>query len=429
MVLVIPLGKKTILEKVLNHIDNCRDEVIGFLRDLISIPSVTGEEKDIQEFIASKLKDWGLKYDMWFINEEELLKYPLAEKIKLSYKNRPMLVGIVKGEGGGRSLAFNGHIDVIPAGPRSSWSYDPFKGEIVNGRLYGRGASDMKSGVAAYTMAVKLLLDVGVKPLGDIYLHYVIDEEYSSNGTLAALLRGYVADGAINAEASDMEIQPAVSGSMWFKIKVKGRTASMSRIWEGVNVIEQAYKIYETIKRFYDIRVLEKKHPLYPDPRGALALFIGMFNAGSYPSVIPDEAEMRGRMGLLPGETISGAISELKNFILKYCETDPWLKHNPPEISQEGYAGEGVEIQLNHPLVLTLMNAYRKSLNSEPIVKGHEGATDMRILMKMGVPTICFGPGTITQMHAYNEWVDLKNVINAVKVMATMILDWCGYCE
>lgn len=429
MVMVISLSKLVILDKVLRYIDDCKDEIINFLRELIRIPSVTGEERDIQEFIASKLKDWGLNYDMWFIDENELLKNPLAEKIKLSYKNRPMLVGIVKGEGGGRSLLFNGHIDVIPPGPRSSWRYDPFKGEIVNGRIYGRGASDMKSGVAAYTMAVKLLLDFGLKPLGDIYLHYVIDEEYSSNGTLSAILRGYVADGAINAEASDMEIQPAVSGSMWFKVRVRGRTASMSRIWEGVNVIEQAYKIYEVVKRLYDMRVLEKKHPLYPDPRGALALFIGMFNAGSYPSAIPDEAELRGRMGLLPGETISDAISELRNFILKYCETDPWLKYNPPEVVQEGYAGEGVEIQLDHPLVSTLINAYKCALNIEPIVKGHEGATDMRILMKMNVPTVCFGPGTITQMHAYNEWVDLKNVVNAVKVMATMILYWCGYRE
>jgi len=426
---VFPVDRDKVLRKVLNHIDNSKDEIISFLRDLIRIPSVTGEERGIQEFIASKLKDWGLGYDMWFIDEAELSKHPLAEKVKLPYKDRPMLVGIVKGCGGGRSLAFNGHIDVIPPGPLSSWKFDPFGGVIDGYKIYGRGASDMKSGVAAYTMAAKLLLEADVHPLGNVYLHYVIDEEYSSNGTLAALLRGYVADGAVNAEASDMEVQPAVSGSMWFKIKVRGKTASMSRVWEGVNVIEQAYKVYDAVKKLYEIRVSEKKHPLYPDNRGVLALFIGMFNAGSYPSAIPDEAELRGRMGLLPGESIGDAISELRDFILKYSMLDPWLKYNPPEIVQEGYAGEGVEVPMDHPIVSTIVNAYTSALGVKPIVKGHEGATDMRILMKMNIPTVCFGPGTITQMHAYNEWVDLRNVVNAVKVMATMIIDWCGFLD
>lgn len=425
--MVIKLIEGKVLEKILNYIDKSKDEVILFLRELIRIPSITGEEKEIQEFIASKLRDWGINYDMWFINEDELFKSSYAEKIKLPYKDRPMLVGIVRGEGEGKSLIFNGHVDVIPAGLRSSWNYNPFEGVIVGDKMYGRGASDMKSGITAFTMAVKLLLDLNIKPLGNIYLHYVIDEEYSSNGTLAAILRGYIADGAINAEASDMEIQPAVSGSMWFKIKVKGKTASMSRIWEGINAIEQAFKVYNAIKRLYEIRVLEKKHPLYPDPRGALALFVGILNSGSYPSVIPDEAEIRGRMGLLPNESISEAINELSNFILKYCDLDPWLKYNPPEVVQEGYAGEGVEIPIDHPLVSTLVKSYKDALKTEPIIKGHEGATDMRILMKMGIPTVCFGPGTITQMHAYNEWVYLKDLINATKTMATMIINWCGY--
>ena len=415
------------IEKVVKKVDEMRSEIVTFLQDIIRIPSITGQEKELQEFIASKLKEWGIKYDMWEISEGELLKHPLAEKPKIPYKGRPMLVGIVKGTGGGKSLAFNGHIDVIPPGPRESWKYDPFGAVIKDDYLYGRGASDMKSGVAAYTMAVKAILDAGFMPRGDVYMHYVIDEEYTSNGTLAALLKGYKADGAINAEASDLEIQPAVSGSMWFTVEVRGKTASMSRIWEGVNAVEQGYKVYEAIKKLYEIRIREKKHPLYPDPRGVLALFIGMFEAGTYPSAIPDKAVLRGRMGLLPGETIESAFNELKSFILKYAETDPWLKFNPPEVRQEGYAGEGVEISVNHPIVRTIIDSYKKSLGIEPVVKGHEGATDMRILIKMGVPTVCFGPGTITQMHAYNEWVKVSDVIKAVKVMAVAILKWSDF--
>jgi len=412
--------------QVLQRIDSMKNEIIRFLQDIIKIPSVTGQEKEVQEFIASKLKEWGIRYDMWEINKDELLKNPLAERPKTSYKNRPMLVGIVKGVGGGRSLIFNGHVDVIPPGPREAWRYDPFSAVVSNGYLYGRGASDMKSGVAAYTMAVKAVLDSGYMPAGDVYMHYVVDEEFTSNGTLAALMRGYSADGAVNAEASDLEVQPSVSGSMWFTVEVKGKTASMSRIWEGVSAIEKGYKVFEAVRELYNMRLKTKKHPLYPDPRGALALFIGVFNAGTYPSALPDKAILKGRMGLLPRESVESAIRELRNFIHDYVKGDDWLRNNLPEVKQEGYAGEGAEVPVEHPIVQTLVNSYYRALGVKPIIRGHEGATDMRVLIKMGVPTVCFGPGTITQMHANNEWVRVEDVIKAVKVMAVHLIEWSG---
>ena len=126
MVVVINLNVNEAIERVVRKIDEMHDEIVLFLKEIISIPSITGEEKEIQHFIASRLKEWGIDYDLWEIDENELLKHPLAEKPKISYKGRPMLVGVLRGVGGGRSLAFNGHIDVIPPGPKSSWKHDPF---------------------------------------------------------------------------------------------------------------------------------------------------------------------------------------------------------------------------------------------------------------------------------------------------------------
>jgi len=422
------LNYGTALSRVLREVDRQREEIVGFLRELLRIPSVTGNERDIQNFISSKLREWGIRYDMWEIDEEALLSHPLAEKPSISYRGRPMLVGIVRGAGGGRSLVFNGHVDTVPAGDRASWTHDPFGGEVVGDLVYGRGASDMKAGVAAYTMAVKAVLDAGITPKGDVFMHYVVDEENTSNGTLAAVLRGYVGDGAVNAEASNLEVQPAVSGSMWFSIYVRGRSASMSRPHLAVNAIEQAFKVYEAVKRLYEIRVRERRHPLYPDVRGVLSLFIGMVTSGHTPSVIPDRAVLRGRMGLLPGETIESAISELRDYILRFAELDPWLRYNPPEVRQEGYAAEGAETPVEHPLVQALIQSYKDSLGREPVVKGHEGASDMRLLVKVGVPTVCFGPGLIEQMHAaVDEHVRASYLINSVKVMSALILRWCGF--
>jgi len=410
----------------LEEVERRRDEIIGFLRELVKRPSLTGNEKEIQEFIAGQLEKMDLQIDMWDLDVDELKKHPDYEPRHIDYKDRPNLVGRYKGKGGGKSLIFNGHVDVCSPGPREAWKFDPFSAMIHEGKMYGRGASDMKSGLAAMTMALKILLDKGIEPKGDVILEYVIGEENTSNGTLATVLRGYRADAAINAEASDLEVQPAVSGSMWFEITVRGRSASMSRIWEAVSPIEQGYKIFEAIKDLYEIRVSEKRHPLYPDPRGALGLFVGVFESGEFPSVPPEICRIKGRMGILPNEKVEEAQKEFIDFILERAKLDPWLRMHPPEVRFAGYLGAPAQIDPSHPFCITVADCFKEATGREALVKGHEGASDMRVLVSAGIPTVVFGPGTITQMHAVNEWVELKDLIEATKVMALVITRWCG---
>jgi len=416
---------KRLEQIVLDEVERRKCEIIDLLRTLIKIPSITGEEEKIQSFIADFLDKNGIEVDVFEPRVEELKKSPHYEKEKIPYEGRPNVVGVCRGTGGGRSLLFNGHVDVCDPGSREEWRYDPWGATIEEGRLYGRGASDMKSGLASMTMALKVILDLGLRPKGDVILEYVVDEENTSNGTLACILRGYRADAAINAEASDLEIQPAVSGSLWFDVIVRGRSSSMSRIWEHVSPIEQGYKIFKAIKELYRIRVKEKRHPLYPDPRGALGLFIGVFQSGSFPSNPPELCLLRGRMGILPGEEVEEAKRELIEQIKTYARSDSWLRYHPPEIEFKGYCGAPAEIDVGHPIVETIKWAYRGVRGEEAEVKGHEGASDMRILVAEGVPTIVFGPGTISQMHAVNEWVSVDAVIDATKVMALTILRWC----
>ena len=131
-------------------------------------------------------------------------------------------------------------------------------------------------------------------------------------------------------------------------------------------------------------------------------------------------------MGILPNERIEDAKRELKEYILNLANLDPWLRKNPPEIYFKGYCGAPAEIDTNHPIVETIKNAYYEALNRKAIIKGHEGASDMRVLVQEGIPTVVFGPGTITQMHAVNEWVNLDAVVEATKVIALTITKWCG---
>lgn len=414
-------------QRVLEEVDRRRGEIIGFLKSLIRFQSITGEELEVQRFIAKTFDEMNLQVDVWELSLDELKKHSSYEPAKIDYKNRPNVVGVYKGAGGGKSLLFNGHVDVCTPGPREAWRHDPFGAEVEGGKLYGRGASDMKSGVASMIMALKCVLEAGVEVKGDVILECVVDEEYTSNGTLGCVLRGYRADAAVNCEASDMEVQPSQSGSMWFEVRVRGRSASMSRIWEHVSPIKQGYKIFKAIQDLYSIRVAEKNHPLYPDPRGALGLFAGVFNSGDFPSNPPELCVIKGRMGILPNERVEDAQREFIGFLRGRAQLDPWLRSNPPKVTFKGYLGSPSEISPGHPVCVTMKHAFKAALGKESVVKGHEGASDMRVLIQAGIPTVIFGPGTITQMHAVNEWVRVEDVIDATKVMALTILKWCGY--
>ncbi len=414
-------------KRVLSFLDENFGAAVRLLQDLIRFPSVTGSEGPIQEYITSRLKALGLEIDQWETDVELIKDHPGFLPVKLSYQGRPNVIGLYRGSGGGRSLLFNGHVDVIPAKPEL-WEVDPWAGEVRGDRLYGRGASDMKSGLAAMTMAIEAIVKSGVRLKGDVILEYVVDEEFSGNSTLCACLKGYRADAGISTEAGDLEIQPAVTGSMWFEVEVEGRSASMSRRWEAVSAIEKAYRIYQAVEDLERIRIADVTHPLYPDTRGSLALFIGMMEAGTFPSAPPARALLKGRMGVLPNEDPYKAQQQLKDYLRHVAEADPWLRHHPPRVTFTGYFAEPAEIPPDHPICTTLASAFKAVTGREAVVRGHDGAADNRFLIKYGnTPTPIFGPGIISQMHADNEWVPLENLRIATKVLALTTLRWCGY--
>src|SRR5215472_11489646 len=166
----------SITPSLVQKIDENRDKAISFLRQMIAIPSVTGDEAKIQRFLSDYMKKIGLKVDMWETDWEQLKKHPAYRPVDRGYEGRPNIVATLKGTGGGRSLLLNGHTDVIPVGGGEGWSDNPWSATIKNGRIYGRGSADMKSGVASHVMAVESLLAAGLKAKGDVYINVVIDE-------------------------------------------------------------------------------------------------------------------------------------------------------------------------------------------------------------------------------------------------------------
>jgi acetylornithine deacetylase len=419
-------GLSDLERKVVDGIEERREEITGFLKTLIRFKSVSGDELPIQKFLAGVLQEGGLETDLFDIDVEKIRNEPLFAPPPLSYKDRPNLVGIKKGAGGGRSLLFNGHVDVIPVKPEA-WDLDPWAGEIRDGLMYGRGTSDMKSGVAAMTMAAIALCKHRVKLKGDLFLEYVADEEFTGNGTLSCCTRGYTADAAISCEASDNEIQPAATGSMWFEIELQGKSASMSRRWEAVSAIEKAYRVCKAIDDFEAIRIHTAKHPMYPEPRGPVASFVGTLNAGTFASAPPAAAKITGRMGILPGEDYKRAQQSLKEFVRASCELDPWLRDHQPKVEFKGMLALPAEIPPDSDIVRSTADAFRSVLKKEPIITGHHGGADTRILINHArIPSVIFGPGKISQMHAENEHMQVDDLVTATKVIAVTIMRWCA---
>lgn len=410
-----------------NWIDQNSDRLIRFLQDIVRIPSVTGDEEAIQLFLKDYLEKMDLSVDMFVPSLDELKTHPGYVPVDASYDNRPNVVATMKGSGGGRSLLLNGHIDVIPEGPESKWEHGCWSGDVEEGRLYGRGASDMKAGVAAYTMALLAIKENGIQLKGDIIAEYVMDEELSGNGTLACVMRGYRADAGICCETSSMHIQPASIGRIWFEIKIQGKATGIQTRFEGVSGIELGYKITKIVEAFEAERLKTVRHPLYPNIIETIPCMVGVFQSGSYASAFPDECVLLGSLATVPGEDSDEVKQAFVDFVLDGASDDPWMANHPPEVAFKGYFAVPSEIPTDSPIVTCLTEKFVQVMGEEPQITGRQGAADTRFLNVYGdTPTVIFGPGKTEQMHANNEWVAIEDYLNSIKILVNAIVDWCG---
>jgi acetylornithine deacetylase len=416
--------------KILKQTDLNRDHIIQFLKKIVTIPSETGHENAIQQYIAGKLKEMGLELDMWDLDKEMLKKHPAYIDTDLSYENRPNLVAILKGTGGGRSLILNGHVDTIPLGPEAAWNHKPLSADIEQNKMYGRGTSDMKSGITAMTMAMEVIKKLGIELKGDVILQYVMDEEFTGNGTLACLLRGYIADAGICCETSSLHVQPGCIGRIWFKIKIKGKPAGIQKRYEGINAIDKGYYITQAVAELEAKRIKAASHHLYPDKLSSMPCMVGKIAAGDFPSAFPDQCLLEGSIATLPNEDNEIVKQQFITHIREASAADPWLKNHLPEVIFDGYCGDAAEIPVDHPVVTTLSDCFKTVAGKKPEISGRQGAADIRYLIKYGnIPTVIFGPGLTEQMHATNEYVNLDDLITATKCLAMTIVNWCGVQE
>lgn len=425
---------KALKKKIISLVDKKRDEIIAFHQKLISFNTEIidygkkGNEGEAQSFIAQIWRKMGLQVDVFEPDIKKLKKY--RDYIPgHNYQGRPNVVGILKGKGQGPSLLLNAHIDTVPAAPLSSWKHHPYKGEIENGRIYGRGSSDDKSGVTTMTMLVMVLQELKISLPGDLILESVVDEEGDGNGTLACCERGYRADAGLVLECSAFEPLYLHPGVSILELTIFGKSTHYSKKYtpeEGVNAIDKIGIILEFLDKLEKKRILAlRKSPYFPKiPLISVNRIWGGESIGTLAEkctiqvvleYFMEEADKDGGDALFKRKIVRE--------IRKMEKGDSWLSSHPCQIKWIGGAFPA-KIEKTHPLISLIQKNVYKILKKK--VKPNVAFTtgDIRHLIRIAkTPSIQFGPPS-GGSHAIDEFIEIEALINGIKIIALTIIDW-----
>jgi acetylornithine deacetylase len=414
--------------QVLDAVTELADPLLDELATLIGIPSVTGTdaENEAQAHVAGRLADAGLDVDHWPIDLPALTTHPDFPGMEVDRTEAWGLVGRLPGAGEGPTLMLNGHVDVVPVGDPDAWTTPPFSADVRDGRLHGRGSCDMKAGLIASLWAVRALRVAGVRLRGDVVLASVQGEEDGGLGTFATLQRGWRADACVIAEPTGLDIVPANSGALTFRLRLRGRAAHAARRTEGVSAIETFWPVWQALAE------LERRRHASVDPlvaRWALAhpLSIGCVRAGDWASSVPDLLVAEGRLGVAIGEPTDAARADLEDAVAAACEGDPWLREYPVEVEWWGGQFASGRIPPGSDLVDRVRAAHRTAGGHRQDVYGAPYGSDLRLLTGLArIPTLQYGPGDARLAHGPDESVPLHEVVTAARTLALVALDVCG---
>lgn len=416
-------------DQIAQAIDAARDDLITFLQKMVQTSSLPDHEHDVQNLVVQKLRSMGLEVDIVPSNFEDIKNHPAFGDDGFSPTDRINVVGRWVGTqtGEGKSLILNGHVDVVPVGDLSLWHDSPWSGVIRDGKMYGRGSCDMKSGLCAGIFAVEVLQKLGYQPARDILIESVIGEESGGIGTLTTIVKGYTAEAVILLEPTRLEISPVQSGALTFRLIVPGRSIHAAMKPYGVSAIEKFALLLNAINRLDADRHQNFKHALYEDPNNIAPINIGTVRGGEWHSTVPEEVVAEGRMGVLPGESNESAREAFEDAIQLAAASDPWLRENPPRVEWFEGQFESGETPLDHPLIQQLASMHQRVTGLSPTVRGVTYGSDMRLFTNHAkIPATHYGPGDVGMAHAVNEFVPLEEVLTVTKVLANLITEWCG---
>ncbi len=396
--------------------------------DLIAIPSVGGTDAEgaAQRFVAHWLAEHGFDVEVSDVGIDRTasgfpgMEVPRDALVKV--------VGRRPGSGSGPDLLLLGHTDVVPGSRtafRPRWEAD---------RLVGRGASDMKSGLAAMCVAAAAWARSGHRLCGELVIAPVSAEEDGGAGTFALLADPaslhlsslHLAPGsaAVIPEPTAGRIVRANAGCLTFRIRLAGRAAHGALRWRGVNPIDSLPVVLRAL-RDLEARRCRDAGALFDDWPLAYPISIGTISGGEWASTVPADVALTGRYGVRLGESLDDARREFEQALAAVCSTDPWLVDHPPEVSWWGAQFDSAATGSREPIVAALASA-----GAPAATAAVPYGSDLRLLVALGgIPTVQFGPGTPEAAHTEDEWVHWPDVVACARTLALTAGYFCGVAD
>jgi acetylornithine deacetylase len=415
----------TLIDTIDNSVTALAGDATAMLQELITIPSVTGNEAAAQGFVAGVLGDLAFSVDMWKPTRAELSDHRSFSDDGLPLGDRPVVVGRWGGTTDGGSVILNGHIDVVPTGREADFPHGPWSGEVHDNIVWGRGSCDMKGGLVAGIIAVAALQRAGLRPAAEVILESVIGEETGGVGTLATVVRGYRADAAVVLEPTRLQMCPVGCGACSFRLRVPGLAAHGAMRQSGVSALDKLWPLHQALARFEEERHTDFSHPLFTGDRLAAPLSIGTVAAGDWPSTVPDALVAEGRYGIFPGEDLETARAAFEQVVLSAALTDPWLAEHPPTVEWFEGQFESAETSVDDALLTQLNAAHTEVTGSPTSTHGVTYGSDLRFFTNdAGMPAVLYGPGDVADAHTVNEHVLLDEVLDAARTVALLLMKW-----
>ena len=391
-----------------------------FLCDLIRLPSLPGKELGALECAAQHFAEVG-----------EVERVPLTDALRededyadpvpgLTYEGRSNMRVRVPGSGGGRSLLFNTHLDVVTP---SQGQEHPFQPRVQAGLVHGRGACDAKGQIVTLFVALLAAKRLGMTLRGDVLVHLVVEEEIGGNGTLALVRRGEQADGCIVMEPSDLRIFSSVRGSVWFRVTCTGRPGHSGHLNETASALKMAIRTVEILERYQTCLLASSQGiPLFDRFANPMPILFGKLTAGDWLATVPASALVEGLLGFLPNKTRYQVMEEMRQALRE--GGDEWLRDH--FVLEFPSRHDAHVLDPEHPLVTRLQACCREVGVPDEISAMTSSCDSWLYNNQLRIPTLVFGPGSLRYAHTSEEQIGLDEIRGAATILVRFLADWCG---
>lgn len=412
--------------RVLDALDE--DALVTELVDLIRVPSITGSdaESEVQHRSAGQLTRLGFDVDAWKLDLGSLAAHAAYPGTEAARSEGYGVVGVL-GPSGTPALVLQGHVDVVPTGDLDQWrDRNPWSGAIVGGAVLGRGACDMKAGVAANLAVARALVDSGVRLEKPFAVHTVVSEEDGGLGAFATMLRGHGGEAAVISEPTSGQVVVANAGALTFRLRVAGQAAHGSTRLSGHSAMDAFWPVYVALAELERERNV-RPDPLFRDNPLPYPISVGTVRAGDWPSSVPDLLVAEGRLGVRLDEDPADARLALERVVAAAGAQDPWLRDHPVEVSWPGGQFASGRLDPAHPLVDEVVASVWAAEGRHASLGAAPYGSDLRLYQHIGgIPTLHYGPGDVRLAHAPRERVDIAELVRTARTLAVLAVRRCG---